>query len=1327
MAVVGSPGDGTQESFGGGVLVFYNDAWKSLSLPDLPPIIDGNSTPIVHFTEVEDQNYSVLYTYDLNGSHPFSSSSVWSIDDNNVSSGQSLFDLNSSTGLLSYRPDANFSGLHTFTISLNQGVLSDTVQLDVIVDGTPDRPVFSNASQFILPNAMEGDDYNQTISLFDADGDAMTLSLDSGTPPANFAIVGSNITFTPPIGAAGAGPSQTYSFNLIVSDGSLSTTQAFQLTVLERNEPPFIDVNGSQSVVDLNLTIPEDCNESTWYSFLPTLTYGDPDGHRLELNASVSPIHGTLTLDQNSTNNQSVLYLPDADFNGSDTFTLRLNDVEGAMNKFTELIFRITVTPINDPPVITSAPPGQQAFEGNLFSYQLTVTDPDQGDSVSVSYSNLPTWLSFNPGSYVFSGTPSWSDYDESGPSLVLVEVTDEAGEKDSQAFYLEVVPANYPPRIVQGDSIAVQVDEDSNFTDLSISATDQDETIGQLSWALGTNPSYGTVNISGNGLAPGVLQYKPDANYSGTDSFVINVFDSGDPNAQDSITVQVSVLPLDDAPVFTSSTKGIAVRDYPFEYNATVFDADGQESLVISVLSPLPTWVTFVDEGNGSARFSGTPSEYDVGEDLIVLEGRDSSNLFAQQTFFLKVIGENTKPTITQGSSVGFSAIEDTKWIGDGLLTASDIDGQDLSWALSAQPSHGSVVVEGLGGTIERLEYVPEGNYSGADSFEVSVSDGVGSSEITVNLDVQNVDDAPVFSVFPTDATIVDGNLLSLSIVTYDADGLSGAILNETSPGWLPVDASNLTSTGSVLFQGTPAVADEGNHSVSVTVTDSTGLFVTASLLVTVEVHNYPPSINGTDFSVQMTEDLAGTWSAPALSADDNETSASLMTWGIAQAPSRGTASFGTANDPSSLTYLPDGNFSGQDSFVISVTDAGGINSSPPKSDTATITVEVLPVNDPPVFTTIPTTDLTDGNYSWNDESEYVYQVISYDSDWDWQTLELNVTSTLPSWLTFVPDENGTGTLRGTGSVKDAGTYQIELTASDSYGTSAIQSFALTLRIDNYPPVFKDLATGNEISELIIYLDEDSQVGETRGWITPDDFYGEDPDPGLQTPQRELEWSLDSLPLSSAQVEVNGTGLRPQDFTYANAQDFFGEDLFYLKAYDGHRSSLLPVRVIVRPVPDPPVFSTTLQPVIYGKVGALLKISLETTDPDGDPRNIEVIGLPEGDEGFWLGISDLNESKGSAFLEGVPPNGLQGKRYPIALIVTDSTGRYAIASSLLIIDGENRSPFIHGSQTVRFAFDGSEIQRALTWLPYLQLISTVIPCFGRYLPCPSTSMAFLR
>ena len=169
--------------------------------------------------------------------------------------------------------------------------------------------------------------------------------------------------------------------------------------------------------------------------------------------------------------------------------------------------------------------------EGSLFSYQITVGDADEEDSFSIGCSNLPAWLSFDPSTLVLSGTPSWSDYEESGPRLIVIEATDQAGEKGSQAFLLEVVPSNYPPRIGQGDSILIQINEDSNFSDWpnpNLSANDQDGATGPLTWVLETAPLHGEAMVSGTGSQPGTFEYRPDANYTGSDSFVVKVYDSG-------------------------------------------------------------------------------------------------------------------------------------------------------------------------------------------------------------------------------------------------------------------------------------------------------------------------------------------------------------------------------------------------------------------------------------------------------------------------------------------------------------------------------------------------------------------------------------------------------------------------------------------------------------------------------------------------------------------------------------------------------------------------------------------------------------------------------
>ena len=223
-------------------------------------------------------------------------------------------------------------------------------------------------------------------------------------------------------------------------------------------------------------------------------------------------------------------------------------------------------------------------------------------------------------------------------------------------------------------------------------------------------------------------------------------------------------------------------------------------------------------------------------------------------------------------------------------------------------------------------------------------------------------------------------------------------------------------------------------------------------------------------------------------------------------------------------------------------VTDTGGIESSPPKYDTIIVNVEVTPVNDPPVFTSIPTTDRND-SYSWNDESVYVYEIKTFDADcnYSWHSLDLNVTSVLPDWLSFRNDGNGTGVLYGLSSVADEGNHTITLQAFDSNQTFADQSFVLQVRIDNYPPVFESVSNPSDIiNELVVYVDEDTNpMSPVRGWIPPTDYRAVDPDANIQTNSQTLSWSLGSEAVSGASISVSGLGERPTQFSYSTYKDF--------------------------------------------------------------------------------------------------------------------------------------------------------------------------------------------
>ena len=123
-----------------------------------------------------------------------------------------------------------------------------------------------------------------------------------------------------------------------------------------------------------------------------------------------------------------------------------------------------------------------------------------------------------------------------------------------------------------------------------------------------------------------------------------------------------------------------------------------------------------------------GTPDQYDLASNLIVLEGRDETNRFAIQAFMLVVLEQNTNPIITQGEVLSISHIEDTTWQGSSFVSATDVDGQFLTWSLKVAPSNGTAQVSGQGSSPTVLEYLPDSNYSGLDSFQVEVSDGIGT-----------------------------------------------------------------------------------------------------------------------------------------------------------------------------------------------------------------------------------------------------------------------------------------------------------------------------------------------------------------------------------------------------------------------------------------------------------------------------------------------------------------------------------------------------------------------------------------------------------------------
>jgi hypothetical protein len=104
-------------------------------------------------------------------------------------------------------------------------------------------------------------------------------------------------------------------------------------------------------------------------------------------------------------------------------------------------------------------------------------------------------------------------------------------------------------------------------------------------------------------------------------------------------------------------------------------------------------------------------------------------------------------------------------------------------------------------------------------------------------------------------------------------------------------------------------------------------------------------------------------------------------------------------------------------------------------------VTVVAAP-NNPPVFTSTAVLDATVGDV-------YTYDITTNDADGDTVTIE---ATTLPAWLTFTDNGDGTATLTGTPAAANEGDHDVVLEVSDGTDSNT-QTFTVTVEDDTAPP----------------------------------------------------------------------------------------------------------------------------------------------------------------------------------------------------------------------------------------------------------------------------------
>jgi VCBS repeat-containing protein len=331
----------------------------------------------------------------------------------------------------------------TLTVQATDGTGTDTASVTVSLSDANEAPAITSGATAsvaetataVLTVQATDPDSGQTLAYALSGGaDAGAFAIDPATGALSFLAAPD---FEAPADADG---DNVYQVQVTVTDdgpGTLTATQSLTVTVTDANEAPSLDAPATARVAETSTAV-------------ATVTATDPDaGDSVELAITGGADAAAFQLDP-ATGALSFAAAPDfeapADADGDNVYQVQVTATDAAGLSATQSL-AVTVTNLNEAPQVAANIPDQTATAEQAFSFQVpdgSFADPDAGDTLSLSAAlagggALPAWLSFDPATGSFSGTPGEAD---TGTVSVRVTATDGGGESVGNSFDIQVQEA---------------------------------------------------------------------------------------------------------------------------------------------------------------------------------------------------------------------------------------------------------------------------------------------------------------------------------------------------------------------------------------------------------------------------------------------------------------------------------------------------------------------------------------------------------------------------------------------------------------------------------------------------------------------------------------------------------------------------------------------------------------------------------------------------------------------------------------------------------------------------------------------------------------------